>query len=387
MRPKQGRQAHYPSGKHVLSDRLLALPDDPAERLEVRVALIRDLTRRVARTVSEESRRAWDGAYDAEGPSWWEEGWAATPMPATPTAPKLIPIVTTADASDPVELARTYTRRWVVQENSFKDWLIPLGLDVNHGYAAVPVINSEVEKRRMALEKRLTNVRRWAERARVTHERASKRYTKRWKAAKTHGEELYHILNLRIWAVEERQDLLPQEQRAHIKALKEATKAEMDRIHERVDRARRESDAAYHKQEQYCQDQRTVLRQLEDLTAGERVMRELDNRKDQIMTVLKVALVNVMMVVRDQCFPSGYAHATWQRLAPFFRLPGHVVWGPDTVQVALRPFNDRALNRDLAALCAQVGTARPQLPDGRGLILTMDGAVSATSDAQTKAVA
>jgi len=27
LRPKQGRQAHYPSGKHVLSDRLLAIAD------------------------------------------------------------------------------------------------------------------------------------------------------------------------------------------------------------------------------------------------------------------------------------------------------------------------------------------------------------------------
>ncbi len=40
-------------------------------------------------------------------------------------------------------------------------------------------------------------------------------------------------------------------------------------------------------------------------------MRALDNRKDQMMTVLKVALVNVTMAVRDQYFPSGYAPATW----------------------------------------------------------------------------
>ena len=46
-----------------------------------------------------------------------------------------------------------------------------------------------------------------------------------------------------------------------------------------------------------------VLRQLEDLNAKERKMVELDNRKDQIMTVLKVALSNVGMLVRDQYFP------------------------------------------------------------------------------------
>ena len=36
-----------------------------------------------------------------------------------------------------------------------------------------------------------------------------------------------------------------------------------------------------------------------------------------------------------------------------------------TVRVELRPFNDRALNRDLAILCERVNLAAPQLPDGR----------------------
>ena len=46
---------------------------------------------------------------------------------------KLIPIVTTE--ADVAELARTYTRRWPAQENVIRDGLIPLGIDVNHGYA------------------------------------------------------------------------------------------------------------------------------------------------------------------------------------------------------------------------------------------------------------
>ena len=50
----------------------------------------------------------------------------------------------------------------------------------------------------------------------------------------------------------------------------------------------------------------------------ERVMHELDNRKDQIMTVCKLALANLAMWVRDRFFPSTYAHATWLRLQPFF---------------------------------------------------------------------
>ena len=45
-----------------------------------------------------------------------------------------------------------------------------------------------------------------------------------------------------------------------------------------------------------------------------------------------------------------------------------VHWGPDSVEVELKLFNDRALNRDLKTLCAKVTQERPRLPDGRCLL-------------------
>ena len=78
-------------------------------------------------------------------------------------------------------------------------------------------------------------------------------------------------------------------------------------------------------------------RQLEDLTKSERAMFELDHAKDHVMSVLKLALVNLVMWTRDRYFPTAYAQAIWRRLAPFFRLPGRIEWGSDTVQVELRP--------------------------------------------------
>ena len=88
------------------------------------------------------------------------------------------------------------------------------------------------------------------------------------------------------------------------------------------------------------------------------------------MTVCKVALTNLAMWVRDHYFPAFYAHATWQRLVPFFPLSGTVVRDATTLRVELRSFNDRALNRDLALLCARVNEASPRLPDGRHHSLT-----------------
>jgi len=55
-------------------------------------------------------------------------------------------------------------------------------------------------------------------------------------------------------------------------------------------------------------------------------------------------------------------------------LPGTIVWGEDSVEVSLCPFNDRQLNRALGALCMRVAAAAPHLPDGRRLLFTIGAA-------------
>jgi hypothetical protein len=348
---------------------LLTRPDRDEEPIRLTVALIRDLRRTVSCSPSEEELpRAWWADIRHEEVAWWQEGWQATPAPATPTEPKLIPIVTTAEQIDAITLAQTYIHRWSAQENVIKDFLLPLGLDTNHGFAKTPVINSEVSKKREALEKRCANVHRFREVAREKAHRASKLATKLWKQTKEHGEAVYRVLNEQLQALEA-QGVSEGTYRAERKKLKAEVDAQLEPLWQRVYRVQEKSHQESTKHERYCCEQRELLRALEDLTAKERVMYELDNRKDQIMTVCKLALANLAMWVRDRFFPSTYAHATWQRLLPFFRLPGHVLWGREIVSVELRPFNNRQLNRDLLAVCQRVNEVQPRLPDGRLLIL------------------
>jgi hypothetical protein len=119
----------------------LPLPDQKGQFLPLRVALIRDLRRHVPSLRQDE-----ETDEEVRKPAWWQVGWKAEPTPATPTTAKLIPIVTTADTVDAVELAQTYTRRWPVQANIIRDFLLPLGLDTNHGYGKTPIVNSEVAR-------------------------------------------------------------------------------------------------------------------------------------------------------------------------------------------------------------------------------------------------
>jgi hypothetical protein len=149
----------------------LPLPDQKGQFLPLRVALIRDMPRRVPCSRQEE-----ETDEHVRKPAWWQAEWKAEPTPAASTEARLIPIVTTADIVDAVELAQTYTRCWPVQENIIRDFLLPLGLDTNHGYGKMPIVNSEVAKKRTALEKRLSNVERWMASARVRSHKASLLY-------------------------------------------------------------------------------------------------------------------------------------------------------------------------------------------------------------------
>ena len=105
------------------------------------------------------------------------------------------------------------------------------------------------------------------------------------------------------------------------------------------------------------------------------------------MTVCKVALANLGMWVRDHYFPAEYAHATWHRLQPFLQLPGRIFWEHDRVEVELKRFNDRALNRDLEMLCAKVAQEQMRLPDGRRLLFRVQERGILLLDAREKKVA
>lgn len=348
----------------------LPLPDQPGASLPLQVALVRDLRRQVPCKPEEEPPRRWDADLDLLKQAWWEDDWQATPLPVAPTTAKLIPIVTTAATADAVTLAQTYGRRWPAQENIIRDYLLALGLDTNHGYAKRAVVNSEIAKRRAALEQRLTTLRRWTDSARVRYQHAERLSDRLRKQVNARGEILYRGLNERMFALEE-QGIADHLVRREIKERKATIDAELHGLWQRIYQVEARLGQDWRKQERYCHQQREVLRALEDLASKEREMFELDNRKDQVMTICKVALVNLVMWTRDQYFPLTYAHATWKRLAPFFHLPGRVTLESRTLSVELRPFNDRHLNHDLVALCERVNQASPQLPDGRHLLFSV----------------
>jgi hypothetical protein len=219
---------------------------------------------------------------DAQGRAWWMEGWQPTPSPSTPTEPKLIPIVTTAPDTDLVALAHLYRQRWSVQENILKDWLLPLGLDTNHGFVKTPVENLEVAKCREALERRLANIQHWATKAHERAQRASKLAERLRQETKAHGDILYLRINGYICEHDcgnEREWRL--QHKLVVKAMQAEADADLDERWRRYERVwdRQEQEAT--KRTRSCLEQCDLLRALAELEAKERAMYELENSKDQ----------------------------------------------------------------------------------------------------------
>ncbi|MHB8751924.1 MAG: hypothetical protein ACYDBJ_22370, partial [Aggregatilineales bacterium] len=194
-----------------------------------------------------------------------------------------------------------------------------------------------------------------------------KRSEKGWEQTKQSATDEYNRLNAHATQLY-CQGLPEEERRRIIRDEKQAIDTDLNQRRQAVYQAQERSDHAFEKYKRASIQQRELLRDLDTLAAQARAMFELDNAKDQIMSILKLALVNVLMWTRDHCFPASYAQATTPRLLPFFRLPGRILTFQDRVLVTLRPFNDRALNRDLAEFCQRVNHAQLCLPNGKLLL-------------------
>ena len=132
------------------------------------VAFIRDWRKLVpAETEPSPPENDWQRDLPLDAPQFWEEGWQALPAPPVPRTPKRIAVVSTGRQGDAVELAQTSFKRWNSQENIIRDWLLPLNLDTNHGYAKEQVVNAELAKRQVVAQGRAQRLQRLAQACRV----------------------------------------------------------------------------------------------------------------------------------------------------------------------------------------------------------------------------
>jgi hypothetical protein len=219
----------------------------------------------------------WQADLTSEPLRFWEEGWQALPAPSLPTTPKLIPVVTTGRGMEAMELAQIYFQRWNCQENSIRDWLIPLNLDTNHGYTKEQVVNSELAKRQVVSEGRVQRLERLAQasRARLSDLRDQDQHLQEQAQA---YEQQWRELSLQVLPFEatnqtEERDYFP------LKARQLAADWEVRQRKTKLEKHAARSFRILNKCEGYCRELRQVLRQQEDLEAQARDMYELDQTR------------------------------------------------------------------------------------------------------------
>ncbi|MCP4540824.1 MAG: hypothetical protein GY832_27110, partial [Chloroflexi bacterium] len=96
-------------------------------------------------------------------------------------------------------------------------------------------------------------------------------------------------------------------------------------------------------------------------------MYKLDNRKDQLVSALRLCLVNVLQLLRDTVFPESYAQSTYKTLMPFIQMDGFVIERIDHIEIFFDGFWQSAKQRDLVELVARCNAQRFTTPDGRFL--------------------
>ena len=360
----------------------LKRPDDVLPPLEVEVALIRDWRKLLVVEQADEAGAVqdWQADLAPQHQRFWEEGWQALPAPPAPTTPKLIPVITTGHGMDAVELAQTYFHRWKCQENSLRDWLIPLNLDTNHGYAKEQVVNSELAKRQLVTTGRQHRLEHLAQACRARLASLREQDDRLEEQVQAH-EQRRSELSIQVTHFEEASR---SEEREYfpVKARHVATEWEVRQRKAKLEKHAVRRQGILDTCEGYCRDLRHVLRRQEDLEAQAREMYELDHAKDQLMTLFKVGLANLGMWVRDHYFGEGYQHCGWQRLLPFFQLGGWITATSSEVQLELCAFNNRALVRDLEEVCRNVNTSGASLPDGRRLVVSVGERLHCQRDRQ-----
>jgi hypothetical protein len=236
------------------------------------------------------------------------------------------------------------------------------------GYDKREVENSELAKRKTELEAQLETLERYSaacqarlQNAQRQYQKHTERYQTEWQAARRALREAIQQRDARgdaalaIYQWAQAEEIRIQEQLAPRHA----------RVKAAAERLEKERD----KQQRYCEEQQKKKWALAEISQkmASCPMYELDDRKDQLLSALRLCLGNVLQWLRDTVFPESYTNATCKTLAPFVQMGGFAIEHPDRIEVFLDGFWQSAKQRDLEEVVARCNAQSLTAPDGRPL--------------------
>jgi hypothetical protein len=275
-------------------------------------------------------------------------------------------VIITPDWETPAaDIAHWYRGRYPKQENAIRDWWLPLGGDVNVGYDKRKVENSELAKRKTELKSQLETLERYIPACEKRLQAAQRRLQKHTERYQAEREAVQQALRQAIQQRDAQGDAtldIYQWARAEETRIQKQLEPQRTRMEAAAEKVKKEQD----KQQHYREDQQQKQQALAEITQAmaDHPMYELDDRKDQLLSALRLCLTNALQWLRDMVFPGSYASATYKTLAPFVQMGGFVVKYPDHIEVLLDGFWQSAKQQDLEEVVARCNAHSFTAPDG-----------------------
>ncbi|MBC8372422.1 MAG: hypothetical protein H8E53_02420 [Planctomycetes bacterium] len=267
----------------------------------------------------------------------------------------LIMTVSREEEPDIRRIVRWYLERWNAQENSFRDQIAFVHLNINFGLRA----KFAVPDRRVA--KRITDL--------TTHLNAVKRKHDSKMAQLADQERLIQNLNARY--DKKSADLLRPRKRQGPQAAARAAKREQQlqdyrqRYHQRLTRYLTRKAKLEQQIEAHRQEQARTADKLARLDPHATFF-EVDTEKDQIMAHLRIGLHNSALWARDHYFSSTYRHTTPLTLwRTFFSQDGFYHEMADRIVVTLEPFANPRVQQEAVKACQRFNEHRIKTLSGK----------------------
>ena len=252
-------------------------------------------------------------------------------------------------------IVRWYVGRWNAQENSFRDQIAFVHLNVNFGLRA----KRAVPDRRIAQQ--IADL--------TTHLAA---VTRKLDSKLAQLAELEHRLQNHTARHDQKLvNLLRPPKRPGPQATARAAKRQQQlldlrqRYHQRLSKHWTHRTQLEHDIEEHRQEQAHVTEKLTQLDPQAKFL-EVDTEKDQIMAHLRVGLHNSALWARDHYFGSIYRHATPLTLwRTFFNQDGFYRETQDRIVVTLKPFRTIRTQREALRACQRFNARQVKTLSGK----------------------
>ena len=269
----------------------------------------------------------------------------------------LIAMVGREQEPDIRRIVRWYLGRWNAQENSFRDQIAFVHLNVNFGLRA----KHAVPDRRVAQQ--IADL--------TTHLAA---VTRKLESKLTQLADLERRLQNQIARHDQKAaELLRPPQRPGPPAPPRAAKREQQwqtyrqRYHRQLSRRLAHRTQLEYEIEEHRQEQTRVTQELTQLDPQATFL-EVDTEKDQIMAHLRVGLHNTALWARDHYFGSTYRHTTpltmWRA---FFNQDGFYRETGDRIVITLKPFQTARTQQEAIQACWRFNARQIKTLSGKAI--------------------